>query len=85
MMVSLPTKYSTFWNGVLLAYGTTEKLSKFWIPLDEFTKVTMEGLRKGEQVISMSVVKGMYEKFEREKEGMVLQMMQKFESAENHQ
>lgn len=45
----------------------------------------MEGLRKGEQVISMTAVKGMYEKFEQEKEGIVLQMMQKFESAENHQ
>jgi len=67
------------------AYGTTEKYSKFWVSLSEFTKVTMDGLRKGDHVISMSVVKTLYEKFEKEKEGMVLQMMQKSESAENHQ
>ncbi len=67
------------------AYGTTEKYSKFWVSLSEFTKVTMDGLRKGDHVISMSVVKTLYEKFEKEKEGMVLQMMQRSESAENHQ
>lgn len=67
------------------AYGTTEQLSKFWIPLSEYTKNTMEGLREGDHVISMSLPKTLYTKFEKEKEGMVLQMMQKFESAENHQ
>jgi len=67
------------------AYGTTEKLSKFWIPLSDFTKVTMEGLRKGDHVITMSNVKTLYEQLEQPKEGMVLQMMQKFEGAENHQ
>jgi hypothetical protein len=45
----------------------------------------MEGLREGDHVISMSLPKTLYTKFEKEKEGMVLQMMQKFESAENHQ
>ena len=70
---------------VFSAYGTTEKLSKFWIPLSEFTKVTMEGLRKGDHVISMSGAKALYDKFEQPKEGMVNEMMQKFESAQNHQ
>ncbi|KAJ7786016.1 hypothetical protein B0H16DRAFT_14524 [Mycena metata] len=28
--------------------GTTEMLSKIWMPLDEYTKTTMEGLRKGD-------------------------------------
>ena len=67
------------------AYGTTEKYSKFWMPLSEFTNTAMDGLHKGEDVISMSVVKMLYEKFEKEKEGMVLQMVQKSESAEDHQ
>jgi short-subunit dehydrogenase involved in D-alanine esterification of teichoic acids len=29
-------------------YGTTQALTKFWMPLDEYTKVTMEGLRRGD-------------------------------------
>jgi hypothetical protein len=45
----------------------------------------MEGLRRGDHVVSMSAAKSMYEKFEREKEGLVLQVMQKFENEENHQ
>ncbi|KAJ7225814.1 hypothetical protein GGX14DRAFT_641191 [Mycena pura] len=28
--------------------GTTERLSKFWMPLDEYTEKTMQGLRKGD-------------------------------------
>jgi hypothetical protein len=35
-----------------LAYGTSEALSKVWMPLDEYTRLTMEGLRKGDRQIS---------------------------------
>jgi hypothetical protein len=88
MMVSFRKKIqerSLFSKMVFSAYGTTEKLSKFWIPLSEFTKVTMEGLHKGDHFISMSGAKTLFEKFEQEKDGMVHQMMQRFESAQNHQ
>jgi len=38
----------TFPDGEL-AYGTTEKLSKFWMPLDKYIETTMEGLRRGDK------------------------------------
>ncbi|KAG6842497.1 hypothetical protein C0991_000023 [Blastosporella zonata] len=38
------------------AYGTTEKLSKFWMPLDQYTNLTMEGLQNGESNITAGTV-----------------------------
>ncbi|KAG6887792.1 hypothetical protein C0995_012696 [Termitomyces sp. Mi166 len=34
------------------AYGTTEKLSKFWMSLEEYTKVTLEALKNGETCVT---------------------------------
>lgn len=34
------------------AYRTTEKLSKFWMPLDEYTKANIEGLQTGDLYIA---------------------------------
>ncbi|VDB94970.1 unnamed protein product [Peniophora sp. CBMAI 1063] len=50
--------------------GTTEMLSKFWVPLDVWTKSTIEELTKidGNGIsICSDLFKPMYDKFEREK------------------
>ncbi|KAF9059537.1 hypothetical protein BDP27DRAFT_1195378, partial [Rhodocollybia butyracea] len=49
------------------AEGTTEKLSKFWMPLDAYTKETIEGLQRGDSVVSSGMAKFAYEKFEQPK------------------
>lgn len=49
-------------------YGTTERLSKFWMPLDEYTKTTMEGLRRGDKHITCGVVLDTYKRFEEGKD-----------------
>ncbi|KAF7339901.1 hypothetical protein MVEN_01907400 [Mycena venus] len=46
--------------------GTTERLSKFWMPLDEYTKLTVDGLRKGDIHVAAGVVVKLLEKFEKE-------------------
>ncbi|KDR85184.1 hypothetical protein GALMADRAFT_233857 [Galerina marginata CBS 339.88] len=56
------------------AYGTTERLSKFWMPLDEFTKTTMEGLRRGDNHIPAGQSKVAFEKYEQGKEQTALQV-----------
>ncbi|KAK7463783.1 hypothetical protein VKT23_005723 [Stygiomarasmius scandens] len=55
------------------AEGTTEKLSKFWMPLDEFMDVVMKGLKKGDTTIAAGIAKGHYEQFEEPKEAIVAQ------------
>ncbi|KAL0567173.1 hypothetical protein V5O48_014823 [Marasmius crinis-equi] len=47
--------------------GTTGMLSKFWMPLDEYIPLTVEGLQKGERLITCSTVATAFEKFEKEK------------------
>ena len=39
-------------------------LSKHWMPLDEFTKYTMEGLQRGDFNILVPSAKGIWEKVE---------------------
>ncbi|KAF9480052.1 NAD(P)-binding protein [Pholiota conissans] len=53
------------------AYGTTERLSKFWMPLNEFTELTIEGLRQGNGYIPVGTAEQAFEKFETGKEDMV--------------
>ncbi|KAF8203083.1 hypothetical protein BJ912DRAFT_1053089 [Pholiota molesta] len=48
-------------------YGTTEMLSKFWMPLDEFTDLTVEGLRKGDDYITVGSATQHFENFEKGK------------------
>ncbi|KAJ7357082.1 hypothetical protein DFH08DRAFT_473503 [Mycena albidolilacea] len=45
--------------------GTTERLSKFWMPLDEYTKLTVDGLRKGDIHIAAGRAAEVLEKFEK--------------------
>ncbi|KAL0567174.1 hypothetical protein V5O48_014824 [Marasmius crinis-equi] len=47
--------------------GTTEKLSKFWMPLNEYIPLTLEGLQKGEPHVSCSNAAVAFERFEKEK------------------
>ncbi|KAJ7706474.1 hypothetical protein B0H17DRAFT_631409 [Mycena rosella] len=44
--------------------GITERLSKFWMPLDEYTRKTMEGLRKGDSHIAAGMAETVYKRFE---------------------
>lgn len=47
--------------------GTTSRLSKFWMPLDTFTKETMQGLCRGDMQIAPGEAKGRWEKWEKSK------------------
>ena len=44
--------------------GTTQRLSKFWIPLEEYTKVTVEGLVRGDPYVPAGRVVDDHKKFE---------------------
>ncbi|EJD03582.1 NAD-binding protein [Fomitiporia mediterranea MF3/22] len=50
--------------------GTTEALSKHWMPLDEFTKYAMEGMQRGDFNIVVPSMKGIWEKLEAERIAM---------------
>ncbi|THU94842.1 NAD(P)-binding protein [Dendrothele bispora CBS 962.96] len=50
------------------AQGTTDVLSKFWMPLDEFTNTVMEGLKRGDTVVAAGNAKNDYEQFEHPKD-----------------
>ncbi|KAF7339706.1 hypothetical protein MSAN_02186000 [Mycena sanguinolenta] len=45
--------------------GTTEKLSKFWMPLDEYTELTVDGLRKGDIHVSSGHAATVLERYEK--------------------
>ncbi|KAL0067642.1 hypothetical protein AAF712_005357 [Marasmius tenuissimus] len=47
--------------------GTTEKLSKFWMPLDQYVALTLEGLQKGEPHVSCGAAAAAFDRFEKEK------------------
>jgi hypothetical protein len=44
--------------------GTTERLSKFWMPLDDYIKTTMDGLTKGNTHIAAGRAEDVYKRFE---------------------
>jgi len=44
--------------------GTTAMLSKFWMPLDEYTKKTMDGLRKGDEQVAVGMAANVLKRFE---------------------
>lgn len=54
--------------------GTTEKLIKLWMPLDQYTDVTMRGLRNGDAIISTGGSLAWYEQFEKAKGDTVAQL-----------
>lgn len=77
------TKWRTTWsNGEfeltfydrILAEGTTGALSRFWMPLEEYTKETIEGLQRGVNVVCSGMSKNIYEKFEQPKEQIITEM-----------
>ncbi|KAJ7042526.1 hypothetical protein C8F04DRAFT_1076216, partial [Mycena alexandri] len=43
--------------------GTTEMLSKFWMPLDEYTKTTIEGLRRGDIHVAAGAAAAVVKRF----------------------
>ncbi|KAF8973752.1 NAD(P)-binding protein [Flammula alnicola] len=53
-------------------YGTTEMLSEFWMPLDQFTRITMGGLREGGNHIPSGSSKDQFERFEEGKDSIAL-------------
>jgi len=57
-------------------YESTERLAKFWIPLDEYTKTTMEGLKAGEGHISTGLSRTAFQNFEEGKLEVVRQTME---------
>ncbi|KAI0721305.1 NAD(P)-binding protein [Cerioporus squamosus] len=53
--------------------GTTPTLSKVWMPLDEFTKHTMEGLIRGDPEVAVGFSSQVLEKYEKGKRESVEQ------------
>ncbi|KAK1231842.1 hypothetical protein PQX77_005056 [Marasmius sp. AFHP31] len=47
--------------------GTSEKLSKFWMPLDQYVALTLEGLQKGEPHVTCGAAATAFDRFEKEK------------------
>jgi len=45
-------------------YGTTEALSKFWMPLEQYTKETVAGLQRGDQFITCGTATDVFNKYE---------------------
>ncbi|KAJ7783475.1 hypothetical protein DFH07DRAFT_787911 [Mycena maculata] len=44
--------------------GTTPMLAKFWMPLDEYTTKTMEGLRRGDEQVAVGMAGTVLKRFE---------------------
>ncbi|PCH33813.1 NAD(P)-binding protein [Wolfiporia cocos MD-104 SS10] len=53
--------------------GTTPTLAKFWMPLDEFTKLAMEGLQRGDLQIPVGVSAEQWNSFEKGKPERVVE------------
>jgi hypothetical protein len=47
-----------------LVEGTSQRLSNFWLSLEEYTKVTMEGLVRGDRYVPAGMVVEQHKKFE---------------------
>lgn len=48
--------------------GTTDKLSKAWMPLDEYISTTVDGLRRGDKLVTCGVSADMFKRFEEGKD-----------------
>ncbi len=53
--------------------GTTPVLSKFWMPLEEYTKHTIEGLVRGDPEVAVGMSAAVLEKYEKGKREAVEQ------------
>ncbi|KAI1793897.1 NAD(P)-binding protein [Ganoderma leucocontextum] len=60
--------------------GTAPALSKLWMPLDQFTKLTMEGLIRGDPDIAVGFAATHFEKYEKGKREQVEQNLGKIPS-----
>ncbi|KAG1881507.1 hypothetical protein C8R48DRAFT_586404 [Suillus tomentosus] len=60
--------------------GTTQRLSNFWLSLEEYTKVTMEGLVRDDPYIPAGMVIEQHKQFEEGKLGAVTKMHEHFRS-----
>ncbi|KAG6866352.1 hypothetical protein C0991_005273 [Blastosporella zonata] len=49
------------------AFGAMEKLSKYWMPLDQYIELTMEGLQNGDSHITAGTGVNAFNQFETEK------------------
>ncbi|TRM58432.1 hypothetical protein BD626DRAFT_511846 [Schizophyllum amplum] len=57
------------------AEGRTETVSKYWMPLAEFTSTVMDGLKEGKIAITAGWATATYDRFEKPKEGFRNGMM----------
>jgi len=55
--------------------GTTDKLSNIWMPLDQYISTTLDGLRKGDKLVTCGGVADMFKRFEEGKEEVVQNRM----------
>jgi nitrate/TMAO reductase-like tetraheme cytochrome c subunit len=63
-----------------LVEGTTQRLSNFWIPLEEYTKVTMDGLVRGDPYVPAGRVVDEHKKFEEGKLELAEKMYAQFKA-----
>lgn len=55
--------------------GTTNKLSKVWMPLNQYVSTTVDGLRRGDNVVTCGVSADMFKRFEEGKDEAAAQYM----------
>ncbi|KAF8710172.1 hypothetical protein AX14_005616 [Amanita brunnescens Koide BX004] len=55
--------------------GTTNKLSKVWMPLDQYISTTVDDLRRGDNVVTCGVSADMFKRFEEGKDEAAAQYM----------
>ncbi len=58
---------------MIVDQGHTQALSKIWMPLDQFTQLTMECLIRGDPEIAVGFAGAYFDKFEKGKRGRVEQ------------
>ncbi|KAG2368232.1 hypothetical protein BDR07DRAFT_1325385 [Suillus spraguei] len=60
--------------------GTTQRLSNFWLPLEEYTKVTMEGLVRGDPYVLAGMAINQHKQFEEGKLEAATKLYEQFKS-----
>jgi len=61
-------------DGTISDQGMSERFSKFWMPLSEFTPMTMAALERGDEEIAIGSSAQEYEKYEKNKQGIIDKM-----------
>ncbi|KAF7419467.1 hypothetical protein PC9H_002057 [Pleurotus ostreatus] len=65
-------------------YGTTEALSKTWMTLEEFTKLTLDGLLKGDDDVPVGMSAAVFQKFEAGKSQMAIHLMKNHKAGKSY-